>query len=87
MATNITREQLINLIDQLASQQGSWNSAGKYGSTNHSLVIQLFDDASGRVYIVHEIDNADGHQQCEFSNAEGLADYLIEYYEALEQMD
>jgi hypothetical protein len=87
MTTNITREQLINLINQLADQQGSWNGAGKYGSTNHSLVIQLFDDASGRVYIVQEIDNADGHQQCEFDNAEELADYLVENFEALESVE
>jgi hypothetical protein len=87
MATNITREQLVNLIDQLASQQGVTNLASKYGRENISLVIQLFDDASGRVYTVYGGENVDGNQQCEFDNAEELANYLVENFEALEQMD
>lgn len=82
---NITKDQLVDLINRLASSAGEWNDAmedGDRGRGNNPLIIVIYDDSSGCV--ASSVDAKTLNVQSSFSNATEAADYLIEYHEALE---
>lgn len=84
---NITKEQLINLLNQLTHSQFLWNdcvASEDRGTSNHALCIVLFDDGSGYVGAVDE-QPAEINVHQRFDKTEELADYLIEYHDALEE--
>ncbi len=95
---NITKQQLVNLIDQLAESQEGWNDCveepGERGRDNKALVIILTEDSSGFLCDIEGFRKRSGINildmpmvivQAEFNNAEECADALIKYHDALEE--
>lgn len=85
---NITREQLVTLINRLALSALDWNQAqedGDRGPGNDPVCIVVYDDGSGLVAtgIRGSYDDV-MNVQMRFGEAEEAADYLVEYYDALE---
>jgi len=80
---NITRDQLKALLERLAVSQYSINCALPEDRCPHALAIVIYDDGSARIGSRHVGgDDTDALQP--FNDPDQAADYLIEYYEALE---
>ena len=93
MAQNITREQLVNLIDQFARSQFFWNdcvASEDRGPNNYALMIVVYDDGLGFLADYQRgapFGGDDVHyvnEQRHFANAEECADVLIEMHGALD---
>lgn len=80
---NVTRDQLVALINQLACSQHSWNDCvaeeGERGPNNYAFCLFVYDDGSGFIGDGHK-DFANAQQH--FSNAGEAADVLIEMHDA-----
>lgn len=93
---NISREQLVGLLDQLARSACNWNDAAEdedRGRGNMPLIILICEDGSGIV----ANDTLPGmfgsgfqdvlNVQKQFKDAEEGADYLIEMHDALDRCE
>lgn len=84
--SNITRQQLINLLEQLVSSQGNWNQTvadDDRGPNNNALCIILYDDGSGVIGdfsgFVHGSDLISGHSHALSAKAEDIINVQCDF--------